>query len=387
MTSRHQLRPPPGFAATPRRGRGSALAAAGLAAALVLGPGAAGAFAAADASATASSSSSSGESTTGEASDQVRWAVAPSDASGPDGRRVINLDLEPGATITDHVAVRNLGSESVTFALAANDGYLTASGSFDMMPSDHVPVDGGAWVDVLAEVTVGPGESAIVPFTVTVPDDATPGDHPAGVAASIRSGGESMVGTEHRVGVRVNLRVAGEVLAQAELSGAAASVEPAWNPFEPGSVAVDVDVANTGNVRISGDLVVQTSGWLGSSVVTIPADDDAAVGELIPGGSRSASTLVDDFWALGPVTTTVTFTPVVLGESGGAGQDAVAFPVTTSVTTWAIPWPQLLLLLVVGGVVAAVRSERGRRRRALEAKLAQARAEGARAAAGATSGD
>src|SRR5215217_7145419 len=57
--------------------------------------------------------------------DRITWSVAPADASGPDGRRVVDLELEPGERVVDHVAVSNHSATEVTFALTANDGYLT----------------------------------------------------------------------------------------------------------------------------------------------------------------------------------------------------------------------------------------------------------------------
>ena len=47
----------------------------------------------------------------------VTWSVAPATADGPDGRSWVELRLDPGETVTEHLAVRNLGESATTFVL------------------------------------------------------------------------------------------------------------------------------------------------------------------------------------------------------------------------------------------------------------------------------
>jgi hypothetical protein len=95
----------------------------------------------------------------------------------------------------------------VTLRISAADGYFQENGRFSMLPSDKESVDAGLWIEVQDEVTVGAGETVIVPFTTTVPENATPGDHAAGIAASVLSQqveeDGAMAGVESRVGFRV----------------------------------------------------------------------------------------------------------------------------------------------------------------------------------------
>ena len=118
-----------------------------------------------------------------ETESSVTWAMSPADESGPDGRSWVELELDPGASATEHLAVRNFGDREVTFAITAADGYFTPTGRFNMLPSDATSVDAGTWISVDDQVTVAPGGTAALPFTVEVPDDATPGDHAARMAA------------------------------------------------------------------------------------------------------------------------------------------------------------------------------------------------------------
>jgi hypothetical protein len=299
----------------------------------------------------------------------VTWSVAPADADGPDGRRVIDIELDPGSTGTEHVAVTNHSDQTVSFGLAANDGYLTEQGSFDMLPSSAPPSGGGAWLVVPDEVTVGAGATEIVPVEIAVPEDAIPGDHPAGVTASLRSGGEMDV--EYRVGVRVNLRVTGEVIASLAVDVVDASYRPSWNPFAPGEVVVVVAVVNDGTVGVGlAGNATASSRLTGASGSGPPAE----VAEVLPGGRVEVGAHVPAVWPLGP-------TRIATEINGVLPEDLaeVALPVTVTATTdmWALPVTQLLALLVVALAVLGLWKVRRRRQARLERLLEEARADGA----------
>ncbi|GAA0481701.1 hypothetical protein Ade02nite_57220 [Paractinoplanes deccanensis] len=283
----------------------------------------------------------------------VTWTVQPATKAGPDGRRWIERTLHPGATVTEHLAVRNFGDTTAVFALKAADGYLTDKGRFTMLPSGRPSVDGGTWIAVQDTVTVGPKQTKVVPFTITVPAKATPGDHPAGIAATI-AGRQGTVQVESRVGFRVLLRASGTLHSSTAASSLKARYERSWNPFRAGAVTLTYAAANTGNVRLPVQARVSASSLLGHSTTT------AEIGELLPGGTTTASSRVEGVWGIGRVSTTVTLsegTPV-------------------SAPTWVIPWPQLLVLAAAAALVLMLRWNSRRRRRHLERLLEQARQEG-----------
>lgn len=303
-----------------------------------------------------------------EDGDRITWSVVPADASGPDGRRVVDLELEPGERAVDHVAVSNHSATEVTFALSANDGYLTERGSFDMRPASVPPIDGGAWITVADEVVVGPGETEVVPFEVVAPADAVPGDHPAGVAASVRSGGEMQV--DSRVGVRVNLRTPGEVAAALDAELLDVSYAQGSGLFGPGEVVVRYAVVNEGTVALRASAAVRAdSRFGGPDASTAPGD----ALEVLPGGRREVTARVPGVWPLGPFGVET----VVRGAVPDGGPDVAApADVPLSGTTWALPLPHLLLLLVLALVAWAARRALRARRARLDRLIERARAEG-----------
>ncbi|MFK3985751.1 hypothetical protein ACI2K4_35995 [Micromonospora sp. NPDC050397] len=298
----------------------------------------------------------------------LTWAVQPADRNGPDGRRWIERTLDPGQVVTEHLAVRNLSGGAVNFTLRAADGYLTDRGRFNMLPSDRGSVDGGTWIEVRETVSVGPNETKVVPFTITVPGDAAPGDHPAGIAATVTSAGGT-VAVESRVGFRVMLRASGTVTAALAVSGLTAAYERSWNPFAAGTVRLGYTVTNGGNVAVTGTGPATVAGLF--DLTTRRAS--TRVEETLPGGSRRVDARVDGVWAWGRLRTTVDLTPSVLV---GATAGAEVRPGSAAVTIWAPPWPQLALAAVLVGLALLVRATARRRRRRLARLLAAAREQG-----------
>ncbi len=312
---------------------------------------------------------------TGDAPD-IRWSVVPADENGPDGRRAVENDLDPGETVSDLFAVRNVSDAAVTFQLTAADGFYTRNGRFDILPADQESVDSGTWISLPAEVTIPAGETAIVPFDITVPDNAEPGDHAAGITASVLSvqtgDGGANVGVESRVGFRVTTRVTGELTPEPVIHGVAGDYALSWNPLRPGAVTVAFEVENSGNTI----LLVEGAVNAGGQSSPFPADGERAQ-ELLPGDRRSFTVVVDGVWPLFAVPVEVVVAPTMLTMTG---ETSDVTPVTSSITVWAMPWPQLIILGGVALLVWALVWGRLRSRRRLDSLLADAREAGRREA-------
>lgn len=324
----------------PRRRRGMGAAIAALTAALIAAPVAA--VAAEDS--------------------PITWAVTPADENGPDGRRVVDLEVDPGQSVTEHLAVRNLSEREATFTLGASDGYYTATGRFTMLPQSRESVDAGTWVVIEPSITLAANETRVVPFTITVPSNATPGDHAAGVAASVRSAGTdgegAQVGVDSRVGFRLSVRVTGELVPALAVEGVQAAYEPPWNLFAPGRVDISYEVTNTGNTALD---VADSTG-----------DDPSARGTLLPGESRRVDVDPVSAWPLG----VLFFDLDVMATVPGTNLSAV--PVPHDLVVWALPWLHLLAAVGVALILTAIFVDRRRRRRRFDDLLRRAREEGRR---------
>ncbi|SKB00363.1 hypothetical protein SAMN06295879_2994 [Agreia bicolorata] len=304
----------------------------------------------------------------------ITWSVTPADADGPDGRSWMELEGDPGAKIQEHLAVRNLGTTEVTFALNAADGYFTAKGRFNMLPHGTESVDAGTWVGVQENVTVAPGGMAVVPVDITIPENATPGDHAAGLAASIFSTGSeggASLGVESRVGFRVLTRVTGEIAPSLAVVSSEAAYRSSWNPFEPGSTRIEYTLENTGNARLS----VSGSTVAGGVRVPDASGEAAAPVELLPGDRRTFQLDVPGAWPVGLLSYPLTVEQSVILPNE-ASEPAAALQ--QNIEVWAIPWSQLVVLLAVLLIVGGLLWGRMRRKRQVEKLLEEAREEGRR---------
>jgi len=302
----------------------------------------------------------------------LTWAVQPADQNGPDGRRWIERTLDPGQVVTERLAVRNFGRGAAVFSLKAADGYLTDKGRFNMLRSDQTSVDGGTWIRVQQKVTVGANETKVVPFTITVPRDARPGDHPAGIAATVTSTGGT-VAVESRVGFRVMMRASGTITAALAINNLTATYRHSWNPLSAGTIRVRYSTTNDGSVAVTGTGRVTTTELFGLASHEARAEAE----EMLPGGRREADLRVAGVWALGPLRTSVDLTPAVRDGSPAGAEIRRS---SATVTVWALPWPQMILAAILGALVLAVRIITRRRRQRFAQLLARAREEGRAAA-------
>ncbi|WP_188757328.1 COG1470 family protein [Microbacterium album] len=306
----------------------------------------------------------------------VTWSVRPGDENGEDGRSWVEWEAEPGEVLSEHMVVTNHSRRDVEFRLTSADGYFTETGRFNMLAGDQVSVAAGTWIDLPESVVVPAGASEAVPFTVTVPDDAGPGDHPAGVAASIRSAGDGTLGVESRVGFRVMTRVTGDLVAQLSVAATGAYAGMA-NPFEAGSVDIAYEVSNTGNTRLRAQPEISLSGPFGIAARTITGEQ---IGEIAPGETRRGVVRVPSVWPLFTYDVTLHAQPEAVSDDLDFDEAA---PATAQATFLAMPWSQLATLGVGALLLTWTVWRRRHEKQKTERLIEQARAE---ALAGASAG-
>ena len=318
--------------------------------------------------------------------DMLTWSIAPvqdeadaeTEADDEATERVsFRFELDPGESVEDEVVVTNFSEQPLVFELITSDGIVTEEGVFDLLPDPSESTEAGTWIEIDEEVTIPAGDSATVPFTLTVPEDALPGDHPAGIAASLAADAEGNdVSLAAQVGARIHLRVAGDITPTIAIEDLDAQYTPSWNPFAPGVLSLDWTVENTGNVRLGSEQALSVAGLFGLSA-GVAEQPVGAQREILP-GQRAAHSVQVEAWPLGPLTSSITATQNVVGDDEIEVELASA---SSETTVWAVPWIYLIALLLLIAVVVTVLVRRRRRKRAMAGALAAARAEGARAAA------
>lgn len=278
-------------------------------------------------------------STVGSADGSVTWSASPADQNGADGRSWVDLDVDPGASVQEHIAVFNYTDEPLALKLETADGYFTENGRFNMQPSSATPSGAGMWLDAPETITVPPREQAVVPYRIDVPASASPGDYLAGIAATLTtvSADHEGLSVASRVGFRVMIRVSGELDSRLSVD-ATAQYSPSWNPFQPGRLEVATTVRNTGNTR----LLLEQSMGVSSALVGSRESMVEGAGEIAPGETRVLTTGVSGVWP----TFWVTVDSAVTGSNAAKidTPDAVA---VDSAVVMTVPWSQIALVLAV----------------------------------------
>ncbi|MEV6306013.1 DUF916 domain-containing protein [Actinoplanes sp. NPDC051861] len=287
----------------------------------------------------------------------VRWSVQPSTAKGPDGRDFILRRAAPGERLTDYIGITNLTNKAQTFSVYGTDAYNTDDGSFALLPAADKPSDIGSWIALGARSFTVPANTRLdVPFSITVPVNATPGDHAGGVIASIAeettgADGQKVL-VDRRVAARVYLTVAGAVAPTLKIDTVRLEYAQSANPSDGGVMTVRYLVRNTGNQRLSGTGAVRVTGPFGWRLARTEAME---IPELLPGGSV---TITEKILGVQP---TVRLDARVEVEPATFEQKLPT--VSRSTGVWAWPWALVALVgaLVLYLLIRLIRLVRRRR--------------------------
>ncbi|MHA7134424.1 DUF916 domain-containing protein [Oerskovia turbata] len=308
----------------------------------------------------------------------VTWGVRPADTVHGSERPNYAYALEPGTSLDDGIVVSNYTEGPLTFRVYAADGFMTEAGELDLLPAGEESHALGSWVSFGGEeVTVEGGDSVVVPFTVAVPADATPGDYAAGVVSSLLVENAEGVSVDRRLGSRMHVRVAGDLVPAVVLDDVSVAYDGTLNPFAAGDAAVTFTITNDGNTRLAPGQTVRVAGPWGAGGRAAPRVE---LPELLPGTSVTRTVTVEGVWPLGRLTASVTAFAEVVTAVGAADAEAVPVvaPATATASTPAVPWAALALLVLLAGAVVLWRRAARRRRARDERKVADAVAQALR---------
>ncbi|HEY0248180.1 MAG TPA: DUF916 domain-containing protein [Gryllotalpicola sp.] len=294
-------------------------------------------------------------------SDDISWGVAPADNTIGTGRPNFSYTLAGSTRITDGLVISNESAQAITLKVYAADGFTTSTGALDLKKPGQKSDDIGSWITVATEsVTLAPHHATTVGFTVTVPGDASPGDHVGGVVTSlVTRDGSGALSLDRRLGSRVLLRVPGTVQPALKLGSVSVHYQQPANPFGGGTAVITYRVANTGNVRLAAAQEVTVSGPFGILQRSARAPN---LPSILPGGSLTRSVTIHGVPPTGRLAAQLTLRPYSDGEP-------IAVPaVTAAASVWVMPWGLLIVVVVLAlGVLLLVvllrrrRRQRGRR--------------------------
>src|SRR3989344_2401718 len=276
---------------------------------------------------------------------------------------IYSLDL--GESKDDALLVFNTSDEAHAVKLYPVDSIPSNQGNFALEAED-APREGiGAWIKLSeALITLEPGESREVPFTITIPQDADVGEHSGGIIIQKSKVGEvsgsSGASIVTRVGIRVYETVPGEILKEIEVVDFNVQLVPSQN--QKPSYDITLIALNKGNVSLKPKANLEISGW--GKIKYFPRSNfNYQEGIVIDFKDLTdfftGETLSKDWQLLRDQKVTTrwqwpqpefgrfTFQAKLIYE-GNDGEKTLA---SKAITIWVIPWTELS---VIGGIFALI---------------------------------
>jgi hypothetical protein len=256
------------------------------------------------------------------------------------------LDMDPGEERTVQVMLLSRQGEQRAFGIDVEDFNVTDDGtdSIQFYGRGDGPFSARSWIQpAVSTITLNHGEQATIPVKITVPRNASVGDHYSVVLfrREPNETADSGFNLISRVGALLLITVRGEVIREGTMQQFLTARHLYWSL--PAQFAIQY--RNTGTVHIVPTGKVEIRNIFGITVDEIPVKD----WYVLRNSTRRRELVWQPRFALGYYTANLTLT--------GANKD----PVYASVSFWVIPaLPVLLALIAIFAVSFLVQAFFGR---------------------------
>lgn len=203
---------------------------------------------------------------------------------------LIEETVDPGKSQEYRFTIKNLNDFEQTYYLSARNIEGVTEGNTPIFAEEGVDVEQygiANWIGLdVSEVTLAAGEELALPFTLSVPQDASPGSHFGGIFVSVNApefeGSGAAVG--YKVANIISIRVSGDANEKATIRQFSTS------RYFHGSANVDFSlrVENAGNTLLRPTGPIDITNMLGKKVTNVLVNDTRAA--IFPGSTREFTT-------------------------------------------------------------------------------------------------
>jgi hypothetical protein len=186
------------------------------------------------------------------------------DPSNERTKSIFIKTVSPGQSASDEVEVVNNSQEKKSVLVYPTDSVPSSGGAFACAQAVDTSSAVGSWIIIPeSEITLLPGESKRVPFTVKVPTNASIGEQNGCIVLQEKRTVEVQggIGLNFRTAIRVAVLVPGQV----EKSLAPLSIQVNQ---QKNIILITPEVKNTGNVSLDTDVVTKVKTMLGTTIAT-----------------------------------------------------------------------------------------------------------------------
>lgn len=122
-------------------------------------------------------------------------------------RGYFTYNSQPGAKLYDAIHVTNIGTARGTVSLYAVDATTEQTSGIGFLPSSAPRSDVGSWITLSRQqLTLNPGQSQEVPFTLTIPQQVRPGQHEGGIVAEDMAQQQSTNSTQQGTTIHIGIQ-------------------------------------------------------------------------------------------------------------------------------------------------------------------------------------
>ena len=187
------------------------------------------------------------------------------DPENPRTSSIFIHDLEVGEVADDGIRVINNSDEAKNILVYGVDSTPSTGGAFACKQFSQDKEAVGSWIELeKSEVSLEPGTNEVVPFTISVPTNASVGEHNGCIVIQERKEEDEKkagVSLSFRTGIRVAITVPGELKRDIEIIGFTVSKKEKGD--SKGALILHPMVKNLGNVSVDADVKVITRSVFG----------------------------------------------------------------------------------------------------------------------------
>lgn len=200
--------------------------------------------------------------------------------------------VDPGDIYEATLRVTNLSDMDQVYYLNKRDiSYMTDTGQpIYAEDGEKTGFEMSSWITLDSSVIVQPAQTIEVPMVVTVPEDATPGGHFAGIFITTQPVKPDTTGSGvgYQVATIVNLRISGAVTEEAEIR----EFRTDKGVYSQADVRFITRVENRGNVLVRPRGPLEITNMFGKKVGLIRMNDSG--GGIFPGSERQFEVVWED---------------------------------------------------------------------------------------------
>ena len=214
------------------------------------------------------------------ADSEIAFSIQPLAGTPAAAKGYFVVPADPGGQVTQTVSMRNTSDKTIEVRVAAVDASTGPYGGASYGTPGEPVKQMGAWIALpLSSIRLGAGEARDIDFVISVPADAAPGDHLAGLAAWIAARSEeSSAAQSGQAGAVVTVQTRRLVAVQVVVPG----------PAEPEIVIAGVTAAARPN-GMNLEIAISSPGGLltnGNGTIELPDagfTQDFALDTFVPG--------------------------------------------------------------------------------------------------------